>query len=117
VNAAPKFEDRRQSASSGFAALMVMVEQTNTNVTSLRTELNEGLASQKQDLQDVLIKAFPEGDADGHRRHHEAVIKAAEDKAKFWEKMRYEITRAGLLGFLLWALSAVWQAALQGPHK
>jgi len=106
-NADSKFIERRKEPAS---ALVMMVEQIHGNVAALRTELNEGLAS-------IRTEAFPEGDADGHRRHHEAVIKAAEDKAKFWETMRTELSKYGLIGFAGWAVYALWQAALQGPHK
>jgi hypothetical protein len=64
-----------------------------------------------------MADAFPEADPVGHRKHHEAVIKAAEDRAAFWAKMRFELTRWGLIGFVAWAGTQLWQAALQGPHK
>ncbi|CAB4124810.1 hypothetical protein UFOVP61_38 [uncultured Caudovirales phage] len=108
------FQERRQGPAS---ALVVMVQQIHENVSSLDTKLTTGLAEQKADLQSVLVQAFPEGDADGHRRHHEAVIKAAEDKAKFWNTMRTELAKWGLLGFMGWAIVALWQTFLQGPHK
>ena len=116
-NTAPKFEDQRAVPGSGFVALMEMVKETNANVSQLRTELADGAAEQKADLQAVLVRAFPEGDADGHRRHHEAVIQAAKDKAEFWKTMRTELGKYGLVAFWAWALYALWQAFLQGPHK
>jgi len=59
--------------------------------------------------------AFPMGDPVGHRRHHEAVIKAAEDRAKFWETLRGELAKWGMLGFLGFAIVALWRSFLQGP--
>lgn len=97
--------------------LVAVVQQIHENVSSLREELTEGLAAQTQDLQNVLQQAFPEGDADGHRRHHEAVIKAAEERARFWATMRTELAKWGLFGFLGWAAVSLWQTFLQGPHK
>jgi hypothetical protein len=42
-------------------------------------------------------------------------IKAAEAKAEFWEKMRFEIFRWGLIGFIGWVVVSLWKAALLGP--
>lgn len=64
-----------------------------------------------------ILKAFPGDDPDGHRKHHELVIKQAEASAAFWEKMRFELVRWGLIGFLGWAAYALWHSFLQGPPK
>ena len=114
---ATKFEDRRQSQSSGFAALMEMVKETNANVSQLRTELADGALAQKLALEDVLADAFPEGDPIGHRKHHEAVIKAAEQRAKFWTDMAASVAKWGLVGLVGWMVNLAWQGLLQGPHK
>jgi hypothetical protein len=71
-------------------------------------QLAEAIAS-------IMNKSFPEGDPHGHRKHHELAIKAAEDKAAFWDKMRFELSRLGLAGFTVWALYALWKAFLLGP--
>ena len=57
----------------------------------------------------ILTTAFPEGDPAGHRKHHEAVIAAAEENAEFWKKMRVEIGKYGILSLLGWAVLALWQ--------
>lgn len=114
---ASKFEEKRAAPNSGFAVLLAMVEDTNANVNRLRTELADGMTVQKLALEDVLADAFPEGDPVGHRKHHEAVIQAAEDKAEFWKTMRTELGKYGLVAFTGWAIYYLWQAFLQGPHK
>lgn len=68
-------------------------------------------------ISEAIASAVPEGDVDGHRRHHEALIKKAEESAEFWSKMRIELSKAGLLGFCAWALYALWNAFLLGPKK
>ncbi|MFT4068926.1 hypothetical protein [Paraburkholderia sp.] len=58
---------------------------------------------------DDLHKAFPDGDWDGHRRYHEAIIRKAEDRAQFYRELRGEMAKKGLwavvvvLGLALWA--------------
>lgn len=74
------------------------------------TELAESIAK-------LLSAAFPAGDPDGHRRHHELVIKQAEERAAFWKVMRTEIAKWGLIGFLGWAFVSLWQSFLSGPAK
>lgn len=78
------------------------------------------LAQHKLDLSGslthLLADAFPGGDAAGHRRVHEADIARCEARAAFWEKMRFELTRWGLFGFLAWAGYYLWKAFLKGPQ-
>lgn len=40
-------------------------------------------------------------DFDGHRRYHEAMIKAAEEQAKFWHDLKIEIAKKGILTLLI----------------
>jgi hypothetical protein len=56
---------------------------------------------------DELRKAFPDGDADGHRRYHESIIRKNEAREKFYEDLRAELAKKGL-----WALVAVLALAL-----
>lgn len=50
-------------------------------------------------------KAFPvvDGEIDivGHRKFHEAKIKAAEAEARFWNELRLDIAKKGAWGLLL----------------
>lgn len=65
----------------------------------------------------LMEKAFPKGDAEAHRRYHEAEIAKIEASAAFWRKMREELTKWGLIGFIGWLIVMTWQGFLQGPHK
>lgn len=47
--------------------------------------------------------AFPrnedgEPDVEGHRRFHDAKIKAAEEEAQFWKELKMEVAKKGLAG-------------------
>lgn len=64
----------------------------------------------------AIAAGFPDGDPAGHRRYHEAEIKRIERRADFWQKMRLELAKWGLIGFLGWAAVALWQQALKGPQ-
>lgn len=52
--------------------------------------------------------AFPEGDADGHRRYHEAIIKRIEAREQFYRKLLAELVSKGLWALLIFLGAAVW---------
>jgi hypothetical protein len=69
--------------------------------------------------------AFPknedgEVDYDGHRKYHESLIRAAEAQEAFWNDLKKEVIKKGIIGALIIALGLVWlgfQAKLGvGPH-
>ena len=55
----------------------------------------------------VIKQAFPEDDAAGHRRYHEAVIKRMEARNALILDVKHHLARTGILGaatFILWLL-------------
>jgi len=117
--------DRRSNDDKAVITLVQIVHETiiklDGTVKSLDTKLSKHMTEETHELATAITslmrEAFPEGDPDGHRRHHELVIKQAEARAKFWEKMRDALVQYGLLGFVGWAGYAVWKAFLMGPIK
>lgn len=105
--------ERRRTPDS----LMALVQQIHAG----QQELVASHQAHKSELAEAITKlmtdSFPEGDPAGHRRYHEASIKAAEDRAEFWKKMRFEVMKYGLPGFIGWVAYLIWQGVLQGPHK
>lgn len=87
-----------------------MVQGVREDVKALDEKLTDS-------IENVVKKAFPGEDPEGHRRYHEAVILAAEDRAAFWKTMRNEISKYGLIGVVGWACYALWQAFLLGPKR
>lgn len=58
---------------------------------------------------DLVLSGFPEEDPEGHRRYHEAMIRKAEERARFWSELRIKLAERGvwavltvLVGVLLW---------------
>jgi hypothetical protein len=45
--------------------------------------------------------AFPEGDIDGHRKYHEAKIRAAVAEEAFWKDLKLDIAKKGAWGLLV----------------
>lgn len=89
------------------AIMIELIKTIQDDVKEIQTTLNNHIYTEPKqwvEVIDSLIKeAFPQGDAEGHRRHHEAVIKAAEKKAQFWTDMADSTAKWGLAGFGVWA--------------
>lgn len=97
------------------------VKTVKVGITALDTRLSNHMKDETLELAEaiasIMNKSFPEGDPLGHRKHHELSIKAAEDKAAFWKRMRDEVTRWGLLGVLGWLSFVAWTAFIKGPRS
>ena len=50
-------------------------------------------------------------DFDGHRRYHEAMIKAAEEQEKFWRDLKMEIAKKGVIAAIIIVLGLLWIGA------
>jgi len=94
--------------------LLVLVQTIQSDVHEMKETLTNHIETAPKEwvqvLEELAKKAFPKGDADGHRRFHEASIKSAESRAQFWEKMAQEITKWGLIGFIFWVLKTLVEA-------
>ena len=108
-------------AAADRSALMLLVQTIHTDVRSMREDLATHISNEPEDWARVVRKisedAFPDGDADGHRKAHEAQMNAIIARAEFWKKMVFEITKYGLIGLLGWLAFHAWMAFLQGPSK
>ena len=96
------------------------IKTVKSGVTALDTRLSKHMTDETLELAEaianIMNKSFPEGDPQGHRRHHELSIKAAEDKAAFWKKMRDEVAKYGLIGIIGWLSFVAWAAFVKGPR-
>lgn len=89
-------------------AMLELIRTIQQDVTEMRLELNNHIQTEPKEwaivLGNLMKASFPNGDADGHRRFHEANIKAAEERAVFWADLRRSVTKWGVFGFLGWIL-------------
>lgn len=108
--------DRRKPS----AELLMLVQEVRGHQLEMREKLDNVPQEIAQALAVLMKDAFPDGDAAGHRKHHEAAIKAAESRAAFWGKLYFELAKYGLIGFAVWAFWTLGSAALaylqQRPH-
>jgi hypothetical protein len=63
-----------------------------------------------------VMNAFPGGDIVGHKEAHQAWIKETERRAEFWQKMKLELAKWGLLAFVGWVCIQLWHGFLKGPQ-
>ena len=122
----PVLIERRQDSNS--QAMVLLIHELTAAVSDLRREVKDAKATftyhhatyveaTEKAITKAMTAAFPDGDPEGHRRHHEAVIRAAEEKAEFWSTMRKEVGKWGLISVIGFLALAAWNAFLQGPHK
>lgn len=106
-------------------AMLGLVTQINSKIDELGAKftnhVENDVEERKQLLKEILDAAFPDGDADGHRRRHEAELVKLEARAAFWKKMAEQLAEKGLLIFGGWLLyvvgTALWAAFIAGPPK
>ena len=114
----PVFIDRRQSHT---AEVLMLIKQIHESQLALDKKLTDHMVVESveigEQITDMMKKAFPEGDPEGHRRHHELVIQRAEESAEFWRKMRIEIGKWGLISVIGFLVVSAWHSFLQGPTK
>lgn len=54
--------------------------------------------------------AFPDGDADGHRRYHEELIEEAAARKQFYRKLLISLAEKGLWSLMILLAVSVWFA-------
>ena len=59
--------------------------------------------------------AFPEGDAQAHRKAHEDWIAKSEAERKFWLSIKEKAVASIITGAVLWAGIVLWAAFVKGP--
>ena len=112
---------RRADDGRPRSEFLEILMQIRANQLELDHKLSEHIkhetAEIAAEMSKCLASAFPGGDPDGHRRHHEALIEKAQSSAAFWKDLRNSTAKWGLLGFLGWVVLSLWSQFLQGPGK
>lgn len=98
----------------GRDAVILLLQKVHDKVEGMDKMLSDHISDEPlvlaEEIAKLMNKSFPQGDPEGHRAYHEASIRAAKDRADFWAKMKFEISKWGLLGFLGWAIGVVVMA-------
>lgn len=113
----PPFTDRRNPPDNG--AVFYLMQQVHDRIEEMDKRLTEHMRDETlqlaEEIAKLMNKAFPSSDPEGHRVYHEAQMRAMESRAKFWETMKTELAKWGLIGFCGFAAVAIWKHFLEGP--
>ena len=90
---------------------------TNTQHTDRR--VNDIMVSMGAYIakQEVYMKGFPNDDPHGHRKAHEAMIDAAQRRARFYDLMITEVSKYSILGVVSGIAMAIWFYLKVEVHK
>lgn len=91
---------------------MALSEDAIAIIKALREshiELEKRIAAM-QAKQDQLIKGFPDGDPESHRRYHESIIEWRELRNKVVREALLKASAVGGIAAFGWVAYAVWQA-------
>ena len=99
-------------------AIILLLRVVHDKIEAMDVKLSQHIHDETltlaEEIAHLMNKSFPQGDPEGHRAYHEASIKRAEANAEFWSKMRFEISKWGLIGFLGWFIGmvavSIWKA-------
>lgn len=112
-----------------FAEIKTMIREKDRASQARYEELGERFDAMQQSTSALLFEnnrttaeihklfkaAFPEGDAESHRRAHETWIAKAKAEQEFWTKLKGDAVRWAVIAALGWAGVALWAAFLKGP--
>jgi hypothetical protein len=121
-----EFRERRSDPSSQtyyllFRQMADKIEELSHDIKDVKAKVNLNHATYMEHTEravtTALNAAFPEGDPEGHRKHHEIVIERESERLAFWKKMREEVGKWGITGVLGLIGLAVWKFLLGGPVK
>lgn len=107
-------QDAHQERRTNSDALLLLVQTVHGDLKALDAKMSTHMTDA---ISEVLHRAFPAGDPEGHRIAHEKAMQAISDRAEFWRKMLFEVSKYGLLGFLGWLVYVAWVGLLHGPQK
>lgn len=68
-----------------------------------------------RDIKEAFTQAFPEGDAESHRRAHEAWLDKDKADKEFWIKLKQNTINWVVIAILSWVGLVLWGAFIQGP--
>jgi hypothetical protein len=68
-----------------------------------------------REIHELFNAAFPNGNAEEHRRAHEAWIKKTEKEEEFWLDVKKKAVGAVVTAVVLWVGVVLWGAVVAGP--
>lgn len=122
-------EDHERREESTFQALRDELLHTRSESERRHEELTKRFDSMSQstlslinannatttEIHKLFKLAFPEGDAEAHRRAHEAWIAKSAKEEEFWLDIKKKAVGAVVTAVVLWVGVVLWGAIVAGP--
>lgn len=106
-----QFVERRKSENEAVLLLIADLQRSIGLLDKKFTHHHDTYRAEvRQAVEAVHTAAFPDGDPEGHRRHHELVIQREEVRVKFWNEMMLAGAKWMGLGVLGFVGTAIWIA-------
>lgn len=110
-----KYSEAPKTEGTDYSAVVVALDALRGEIGARHVEntstleLVEGKVNILIERVDDLAKGFPEGDVEGHRRYHEALIKKAEVRTRLYEKLLEKLMEKGVWAVIALLAVALWQ--------
>jgi phage gp16-like protein len=113
-----KFREIKQDLDDHRSASDLRHKELTQRIDQMSHSTMQALNSNGQTTREIhamFIKAFPEGDAEGHRKAHESWIRKESEDREFWLKLKSNVINWAVIAALGWVGIAVWAAFVKGP--
>lgn len=111
-------EEHKKEMQQQFADMRKELDAHATRVEKLSESTLTVIEKQNvliRDIKEAFVNAFPEGDAESHRRAHEAWIEKDRADKEFWIKLKQNTINWVVIAILSWIGLVLWGAFVQGP--
>ena len=113
-----KFADVDRNLKKYSEASELRHEELTRRIEQMSMSTITAIADNKKlamDVSKLVSSAFPGGDAESHRRAHEAWIKKTEKEEEFWMHLKKQVVGWGITAALAWFGMIVWAGFIKGP--
>ena len=111
-------EEHKKEMQQQFADMRKELDSHATRVEKLSESTLTVIEKQNvliRDIKEAFTKAFPEGDAESHRKAHEAWIEKDKADREFWLKLKQNTINWIVIAILSWVGLVLWGAFVHGP--
>lgn len=93
--------------------VLQLLSQLGANQGILHSENTDHL----QRLEEMIKEGFPDGDAEAHRKYHEALIRKAEERTRFYAELRVKLAEKGIWAVIVFVGAALYWYIKEGPRQ
>ena len=111
-------EEHKEEMNRQFVSIQRELDLHATRVERLSESTLSVVEKQNtliKSLQGTIVKAFPDGDPETHRRLHEEWSDKDKAEREMWAKLKQNTINWGVIAILSWVGLVVWGAFVQGP--